>query len=123
MTNTVLLSHTIGITVADNCAVTVEATLWGTDTWANESDWGGDGTVNTGTINRWGDPAFQDLDVGDYHIGPGSAAIDEGVDAGVHTDIDPQPRLYLDPDLGADEYWPPGVLKHVYLPLVLRNAP
>jgi uncharacterized repeat protein (TIGR01451 family) len=45
-----------------------------------------------------------DPDNGDYHIGPGSAAIDAGVDAGVTTDIDGQARPSgLGPDLGADE--------------------
>ena len=59
-------------------------------------------------------------DTGDYHIDAGSAAIDKGIDAGVKTDIDFHPRPYLTPDLGSDEYWPPGTLKFIYLPLVLR---
>ena len=36
-------------------------------------------------------------------------------------DIDSQPRPYQAPDLGTDEYWPPGVLKYFYLPIVLKN--
>jgi uncharacterized repeat protein (TIGR01451 family) len=41
---------------------------------------------------------------GNYHIGPGSAAIDAGVDAGVDHDIDGDPRpLGNGYDLGADE--------------------
>jgi hypothetical protein len=44
-----------------------------------------------------------------------------GVDAGMWTDVDGQPRPYQAPDLGADKYWPPGVLKYFYLPLALRN--
>jgi hypothetical protein len=45
---------------------------------------------------------------------------DAGVDAGVIRDIDGQPRPYQTPDIGADEYWPPSVLKYFYLPLVTR---
>jgi hypothetical protein len=51
-----------------------------------------------------------------------SAAIDTGTAAGVTRDIDDEPRLGI-PDIGADEYWAPGALKAVFLPLVLRNAP
>ena len=65
-----------------------------------------------------GDPAFAP---DGYHIGPGSAALDVGVNAGVGIDVDRQPRPYQMPDLGADEYWPPGVLKYIHLPLVLRS--
>jgi hypothetical protein len=60
---------------------------------------------------------------GDYQIGSASAALDAGVDAGVLSDIDRQPRPYLAPDLGADEYWPPGALNYSYLPLVVRGGP
>jgi hypothetical protein len=77
-----------------------------------------------GTINHVNDytghPAFVDPDAGDYHIGPGSEALNKGVDAGVMRDIDNEPRFGI-PDLGADEYWAPGALKRIYLPLVLRN--
>lgn len=120
LTNTILVSHTVGITVVEGNTVTLAATLWGTDTWANDTDWGGDGIIATGTANIWGDPGFVDPDSGNYHIDSDSAALDQGSDAGIHSDIDHQPRPYLDPDLGADEYWPPGVLRYIYLPLVLR---
>jgi hypothetical protein len=124
LTNTILVSHTVGITVAAGNTATLEATLWGTDTWANLSDWGGVGTIITGTANSWGDPAFTCVGtscVAPYRIGPGSAALDAGVDTGLRIDIDHEPRPYQAPDLGADEYWPPGTLNHLYLPLVLRN--
>jgi hypothetical protein len=122
MTNTILAGHTVGISVTAGSAAMLEAALWGSGQWANGTDWAGAGTILTGTVNIWGDPAFVDPSAGDYHIGPGSAAIDAGVDAGVTTDIDHQPRPYQIPDLGADEYWPPGVLKHIYLPLILRSS-
>ena len=57
---------------------------------------------------------------GDYHIGSNSYAIDVGIDAGVTRDIDRQPRPYQAPDIGADEYWPPGVLRYIHLPLITR---
>ncbi|TET82114.1 MAG: hypothetical protein E3J37_07905 [Anaerolineales bacterium] len=120
LTNTIIVSQTVGIVVEYNSSATLEATLWGTATWANTTDWSGDGTIITGTVNLWGDPAFVDPDNGDYHIGENSAAIDAGVDAGVTNDIDFHPRPYLIPDIGADEYWPPGMLKFIYLPLVMR---
>jgi len=121
MTNTILVSQTVGITVAANSTATLVGTLWGSGAWANGTNWSGDGVIVTGTVNVFGDPGFVDPDAGDYHIGSGSAAIDAGVNAGVRMDIDNQPRPYQAPDLGADEYWPPGVLKYFYLPIVLKN--
>jgi hypothetical protein len=121
MTNTILVSQTVGITVAANSTATLIGTLWGSGAWANGTNWSGDGVIVTGTVNVFGDPGLVDPDAGDYHIGSGSAAIDAGVNAGVRMDIDNQPRPYQAPDLGADEYWPPGVLKYFYLPIVLKN--
>ena len=116
VTNTILVSHTVGITVAANNEVRLTATLWGTGTWANLTDWGGSGTVITGTINLWGDPDFLEPNRGNYHIGPDSAAIDAGVDVGVLVDVDGEPRLSV-PDLGADEY-----TCYVYMPVVLKKT-
>jgi uncharacterized repeat protein (TIGR01451 family) len=110
MTNTILVSHTVGITVAAGNTATLTATLWGTGTWANLADWGGAGTIITGTINIWDQLDFVDPDRGDYHIGPGSAAIDAGVPAGVIVDIDGESRLAgTAPDIGADEYYHPAL--------------
>jgi len=104
LTNTILVSHTTGVCVTAGNTVTLEATLWGTDTWANETDWGCGGTVITGSVNIWGDPVFVAPHAGDYHIGPGSAAIDVGVNAGVTVDIDGEPRpVGAGYDVGADE--------------------
>ena len=120
MTNTILVTQTVGVTVTAGSWATLEGTLWGSGAWANGTNWGSDGNIVTGTVNVFGDPGFVDPAAGDYHIGPGSAAIDAGVNAGVMFDIDNQPRPYHAPDLGADEYWPPGVLKYLYLPLVSK---
>jgi len=73
-----------------------------------------------------GSPTFQAVNplTGDpkldttYHLQPGSAAIDAGVEAGVTTDIDGDPRPQgAAPDIGADEY----AIYEIYLPLVIRN--
>ncbi len=126
MTNTILVRNTVGVRIWSNCTATLANTLWGTGIWANAGDWvlqDGTSVLNTGTDNYWDAPAFVDPDAGDYHIGPTSGALDRGANAGVYHDIDDEPRLYV-PDLGADEYWPPGtVFDHIYLPLIARNAP
>jgi hypothetical protein len=119
MTNTIIVSHTVGIYVEPGSTATLESTLWGSGAWANGTDWAGTGTIST-TSDLWGNPDFVDPNAGDYHIGPASAAIDQGVNAGVTNDIDFHPRPYQTPDIGADEYWPPGALKFIYLPITLH---
>ena len=125
MTNTILVSHTLGIMVTAGNTATLEATLWGDGAWANDTDWGGTGTIITGTHNYWGAPDFADPDAGDYHIGLASAAIDEGVDVGVNDDIDGDPRPQGSGyDIGADELvgTAPSEYK-IYLPLIMRQHP
>jgi uncharacterized repeat protein (TIGR01451 family) len=108
LTNTILVSHTVGITVTAGNTATLEATLWGDAGSAGLPNWGGAGTILTGTYNYWGKPVFVDPDAGDYHIGPDSAAIDQGVPTTVTMDIDEDHRPQGPaPDLGADET--PGV--------------
>ncbi len=75
---------------------------------------GGAGTLNR-SGDTIGDPAFVDASSGDYHLTRGSAAINQGVPAGVTTDKDGRPRLGK-PDLGAYEFMPPA-----YLPLIVKN--
>ena len=119
LTNTILVGHTVGVFAETASTATLEATLWGDGAWANGTDWAGTGTIST-TNDFLGNPDFIDPDAGDYHIGPDSDAIDQGVDAGVTNDIDFLPRPYQAPDIGADEYWPPGALKFIYLPIIIR---
>jgi len=108
----------VGISVTAGSTAMLEGTLWGSGAWANGVDWGGAGSIVTGTVNLWGDPAFVDPDGGDYHLGPASAAIDAGVDAGVTTDIDGDARpIGSGYDIGADE----APIWKCYLPLVLKN--
>jgi hypothetical protein len=122
-TNTILVGHTTGVAVAASGSVTMTATLWGSDAWANENDWSGAGTIYTGTINIWGPPAFVNPDTADFRIAGASAARDAGVNAGVYTDIHGQSRPFGNGfDLGADEYWgdvePPT--DFLYLPLIKK---
>jgi hypothetical protein len=117
LTNTIVVSHEVGIRVGDGCTTTMEATLWGAGPWANDTDWLVQGNLVTGTINVQGDPDFVNPDLHDYHIGPGSAAIDAGVDAGVRIDIDGEPRPGgAGYDLGADEFY-----YRIIFPLIYRN--
>lgn len=114
LTNTILVSHTTGITVSEGNTTTLEATLWG-----NTTDWGGAGTIIIGTRNLWGGSGFVNPGGGNYHIGPTSVAIDTGVDADVTIDIDGDPRpIGAGFDIGADEY---SLVKTIYLPLVLKR--
>jgi hypothetical protein len=105
LTNTILVSHTVGISTTSDSTALIESILWGSGAWANGTNWVGGATVSH---EYTGAPAFVNPDSDDYHIGPTSEAIDKGVKAGVTSDIDDQPRPNPDtglPDLGADEYW------------------
>jgi hypothetical protein len=108
MTNTILVSHTVGITVTAGNTVTLNGVLW----YSKTINYGGEGTI-TVTNEYTGTPAFA---TDGYHLTSASAAIDKGVNAGVDDDIDGQSRPQGGGyDLGADE------LPIVYLPLVLRT--
>ena len=119
LVNTILVSHTLGVTVSEGSYATLEATLWGAGDWANDRDWAGHGTLMTGTLNLWQEPGFV---IGDYYLGLNSAAVDAGIDAGVGRDIDGQPRPHYDGyDLGADEWWPIMVVKRAMPEVVERE--
>jgi parallel beta-helix repeat protein len=120
MTNNIVISHSVGITVFQDGpginSLSLDSTLWG-----NELDQGGTGLI-TRTHDYTGNPAFAAPGSGDYHIASDSAARDRGIPAGVATDLDEQPRPNPDtniPDLGADEWWAP-LDRHIFLPVVLR---
>jgi hypothetical protein len=118
LVNNILVSHTVGITTTSGYGipyVTADYTLYdGYGTYTNTT---AGGTIVT-TNDVLGVPAFVP---GGYHITETSAAIDAGVNAGITIDIDKEPRLG-EPDLGADEYWAPGALKRVFLPLAVRQT-
>ena len=101
-----LIAFNTGNGVITNTGSTVSASY--NLFWHNSSD------PITGTHAVLESPA---LLADGYHLGSGSAAINAGVDAGVTTDIDGDPRpIGPLPDIGVDEYY-----FRVYLPLVLRN--
>jgi hypothetical protein len=109
VTNSILVSQTVGITAAPSIA-TLDGILW----FGNGTNTGGEGLIAI-THDYTGDPAFA---ADGYHLMPGSAAIDKGVEAEVTTDIDGDPRDVL-PDLGADEY---QYLSPLYLPIILLRG-
>jgi len=113
LTNTIIASQTVGISMSSpitwplgNMAVWYdnEATFDGVLWHDNEANTGGTGAI-TITHAYTGNPAFAP---DGYHLTAASAAIDQGVNAGVPTDVDGQPRPYgLGYDLGADEFYKP----------------
>lgn len=110
LTNTIVASHTWGITntVPASSSVVADHTLF----WANAQD----GIEGINPV--FGNPAFVDPAGGDYHLSPSSAAINAGVDAGVLTDIDGDARpIGSAPDIGADE----APREFVFLPVVRRH--
>lgn len=77
------------------------------------------GMVLSGGHSLTGTAAFVNPANDDYHLGPGSAAINAGTNAGVPTDIDGDPRpLNGGYDIGYDEAR--VALRKVYLPLVRK---
>lgn len=114
--NTIIAGHDTGLYVSGEAlnVARLDGILW----WNNMTNKGGSGTAFVFNVLT-GDPVFVDPVNGDFHIAAISAAIDHGIDAGVAQDCDGEPRFGV-PDLGADEYWPPGVLRRLYLPMIRR---
>jgi hypothetical protein len=110
LSNTILVSHTVGITVTGGHTVTVDGILWySTPMTVSQS------VTATVTVQNQhtGAPAFAP---DGYHLTAASAAIDQGVAAGITVDIDGEPRpAGTGYDLGADELW-----YRIDLPLVVR---
>ena len=110
ITNTVITSHSVGI--SRTAGIVYEDYNLFFNTPAVTA-----GGVITGGHSFSGNPAFVDPTLDDYHLGPGSAAIDEGVNAGVTDDIDEQPRPRdAGFDIGFDEF----AFHVLYLPMFLR---
>ncbi len=112
MTNTILVSHTVGVYVTSGSTVTMKATLWGDATWGNATDSAG---LVISSTNVTGAPDFVNPETADYHIGADSKAVNAGINAGIFIDIDNEPRFIASFDIGADEFW---WLTH--LPVVLK---
>jgi len=111
LTNTILVDHSVGISVTGGNTVTVNGVLWyDTPITVSQSIT----AVVTVHNQHKGDPAFA---ADGYHLMAGSAAIDMGINAGITSDIDGELRpAGSGYDLGADELW-----HNVYLPLIIRN--
>jgi parallel beta-helix repeat protein len=113
LTNTILVSHTVGVRVEAGSAAVLQGVLWYGNTASN---WGGDGTIEV-SDGVTGSPHFA---ADGFHLTGMSTAIDQGVDTGTNTDIDGESR-FTEPDLGADEYWAPGELLRVYVPVAFKG--
>ena len=106
LTNTIIVSHTWGITNTNPTSATVfpDHTLF----WALARV----GIQGTNALK--GDPVFAE---DGYHIRIGSAAIDVGASTWITNDIDGEMRPFgAFPDIGADEWF----YTMIYLPAVLR---
>ena len=118
MTNTIIVGPATGVRVMGNdfdpSTVQLTATLWDNATDTHTIDTGG---LITTTRDLHGDPAF--VGGGDYHLTAASPARNRGCPSPVQRDIDGEPRDPL-PDLGADEYFDPGSIRQVYLPLITK---
>jgi parallel beta-helix repeat protein len=116
LTNNIIVSHTVGISVTEGATATVRYTLW----HDNDTDIGGGGTISH-TQPVYGDPAFVAPSGHDYHLTIGSAARDAGDPAGVppapdHDRDDVARPQGMAVDIGAYEWR--GYYQ--YLPLVAK---
>ncbi|MBI5568238.1 MAG: hypothetical protein HY870_25315, partial [Chloroflexi bacterium] len=111
LTNTLIANHTIGISNTGGL-VTEDYNLY----YGNLTNTVG---VTNGAHSLIGDPRFVDPAHDDYHLALDSAAIDHGIDAGVYTDLDGNPRpIGAGFDIGAYEYQ--GMIYRAFLPVILR---
>ena len=100
ITNTTVTSHAVGVSIDISGGVVLEdfnLYFGNSVNFSGPVSSGGDSILN-------GDPDFIDPAAGDYHIGLGSAGLDNAVDLGILVDLDGNPRPVGDgPDRGAYE--------------------
>ncbi len=108
MTNTILVNQTVGISATLLSTASLKGVLW----FSNTANTGGAGSVAVSSAVI-GTPAFAS---DGYHLTAASKAIDQGINSGVTTDIDGDPRPWGKGfDLGADEFIP-----RIYVPMLRR---
>lgn len=117
--NSIVADHEIGI--LSTSPTILRNTLWGSDTWSNDTDWSGTGPFSI-SENFWATPDFINPESGNYHIGELSGANDAGTLTNNNLDVDNQPRSLLTPDIGADEFWDISQLENIFLPTVINQA-
>jgi hypothetical protein len=99
LTNTILVSHSVGIRVTEGNTVTVDGILWHNAPTTLSVDYPSAVVLSN---ELTGDPGLMD---DGYHITPESDAVDNGVPANVFVDLDGNARPFgVAPDLGADEW-------------------
>lgn len=109
--DTILVDHSVGITVSAGSTATLDSTLW----HDNDTNWAGDGAIHH-ERDHTGDPLFT---ADGYHLTGTSAARDAGVYAGITVDIDGERRpMGRSADIGADEF----PASSLYLPTVFNRA-
>lgn len=119
LTNTIIASHTVGITRTtppNPIYVFTDSVLW-----HNVDRVASDITGIVRQRDRHGDPRFVNPEAMDFHLQPGSAAINTGIPTWVNRDIDGDLRPQsIMPDIGADEVPGIPIFSH-YLPLILKE--
>ncbi len=112
--NNIVVSNTHGIYAHADASGTLDYN----DVWGNTTrDYDLPGALQPGPHDIQADPHLANPAGDDYHLRFGSPCIDVGMNAGVTTDLDGDPRpLGAGYDIGVDEY-----MVRIYLPLVLRN--
>jgi hypothetical protein len=117
MSNTLLISHAVGISVTGLAtSVRADGLLWH-NTPVTTAVFTTTNTILNISNAHWGDPLFA---ADGYHLTAGSVAIDMGVETAVTGDIDNDSRPHGEaPDLGADELVPLPLPDYkIYLPII-----
>jgi uncharacterized repeat protein (TIGR01451 family) len=95
LANNIVISHAVGISTVAQATLLAHNTLL----WSNTDD------PVSGTAAILLPPMLTAPAQHDYHLRPGSPAIDAGIPVDVATDADGEPRpIGLLPDIGADEF-------------------
>ncbi len=124
LTNSIVVSHTVGITVGAGSWVWHDGILWGGSLWRNLTRTAGPGNVVKGPVQFLEDPVFLAPDRGDYRITTRSPGVDDALDLGVTDDVDGRNRPrdgdhdgVAEPDIGASEAY-----ELFHLPAVLKSG-